>query len=166
MPRYLLIVDFRSGPDPAPMEEWDDADVQAHLDHYARLNDELRASGELVGGIALEGPDVARVVRSDGRSGTTVTEGPFADKMAAPDGGFDVMHPGNVSPVVAWLASEDAADVTGRVIEVEGGRICVEEGWRHGPATDLGKRWDAGAVGAEVRSLLGQAQTPEPVYGA
>ena len=97
---------------------------------------------------------------------TRMTEGPFADKMAAPDGGFDVMHPGNVSPVVAWLASEDAADVTGRVIEVEGGRICVEEGWRHGPATDLGKRWDAGAVGAEVRSLLGQAQTPEPVYGA
>ncbi|MBF0688950.1 MAG: hypothetical protein IR158_14435 [Cellulomonas sp.] len=79
MPRYLLIVDFRSGPDPTPMEEWDEADVQAHLDHYARLNDELLASGELVGGIALEGPDVARVVRSDGRSGTTVTEGPFTE---------------------------------------------------------------------------------------
>ncbi|MQW74391.1 SDR family NAD(P)-dependent oxidoreductase [Nocardioides sp. dk4132] len=97
---------------------------------------------------------------------TRMTEGPFADKMAAPEDGFDLMHPGNVSPVVAWLASEDAADVTGRVIEVEGGRICVEEGWRHGPATDVGKRWEAGAVGAELRSLLGQAQTPEPVYGA
>ncbi len=97
---------------------------------------------------------------------TRMTEGPFADRMAAPEEGFDLMHPGNVSPVVAWLASEDAADVTGRVIEVEGGRICVEEGWRHGPATDLGRRWEADAVGAELRSLLGRAQTPEPVYGA
>ena len=29
-------------------------------------------------------------------------------------------------------------DVTGRVLEIEGGQICVEEGWRHGPKRDLG----------------------------
>ena len=97
---------------------------------------------------------------------TRMTEGPFADAMQTPDEGFDTMHPGNVSPVVAWLGSEDAGDVTGRVIEVEGGRICVEEGWRHGPLQDLGARWQAGDVGAAVRSLLAQAATPEPVYGA
>ena len=56
----------------------------------------------------------------------------------AADGGaedaFDAMDPANNSPIVAWLASEDC-DVTGRVIEIEGGQICVEEGWRHGPKT-------------------------------
>jgi NAD(P)-dependent dehydrogenase (short-subunit alcohol dehydrogenase family) len=97
---------------------------------------------------------------------TRMTEGPFADKMAAPTDGFDVMHPGNVSPVVAWLASEDAADVTGRMIEVEGGRICLENGWTHGPSTDLGARWESAMVGTELRSLLAQAPAPEPVYGA
>lgn len=97
---------------------------------------------------------------------TRMTEGPFADKMAPPTDGFDVMHPGNVSPVVAWLASEDAADVTGRMIEVEGGRICVENGWAHGPSTDRGARWESAAVGAELRSLLAQAPAAEPVYGA
>ncbi|KPM52100.1 short-chain dehydrogenase [Frankia sp. R43] len=97
---------------------------------------------------------------------TRMTEGPFAQRMAAPADGFDAMHPGNVSPVVAWLASVDAADVTGRLIEIEGGRICVEEGWRHGPAKDLGARWDAAAVGGTLRSLLAQAARPEPVYGA
>ena len=97
---------------------------------------------------------------------TRMTEGPFADKMATPDSGFDVMHPGNVSPVVAWLASDDAADVTGRVLEIEGGRLCVEDAWRHGPAVDKGARWEAAEVGATVRSLLAQAATPEPVYGA
>jgi len=97
---------------------------------------------------------------------TRMTEGPFAEAMAAPEDGFDAMHPGNVSPVVAWLVSEEAGDVTGRTIEIEGGRICVEEGWNHGPAQDLGRRWEAAEVGPALRSLLGQAATPEPVYGA
>ncbi|HEX7738815.1 MAG TPA: SDR family oxidoreductase [Marmoricola sp.] len=97
---------------------------------------------------------------------TRMTEGPFAAAMAAPEEGFDAMHPGNVSPVVAWLASEDAADVTGRVLEVEGGKICVENAWSHGPAKDLGRRWEATEVGAGVRELIAQAPAPEPVYGA
>ena len=97
---------------------------------------------------------------------TRMTEGPFAGKMRPPEHGFDVMDPANVSPVVAWLASADAADVTGRILEVEGGRICVEEGWRHGPAKDLGARWDAADVGEVLRALLTQAVTPESPYGA
>ena len=55
--------------------------------------------------------------------------------------------PEDNSPVVAWLASEDAADVTGRVIEIEGGQICVEQGWAHGPRLDPGRRWEAAEVG-------------------
>ena len=96
---------------------------------------------------------------------TRMTEAAFAETMARPDSGFDAMDPANVSPVVAWLASVDSADVTGRVLEVEGGKICVEDGWRHGPARDLGRRWEAGEVGAAVRDLLAEATDPEPVYG-
>ena len=62
--------------------------------------------------------------------------------------------------MVAWLASEDAADVTGRVIEIEGGRICVETGWQHGPAHDLGERWPTAAVGDSLRALLREAPPP------
>jgi NAD(P)-dependent dehydrogenase (short-subunit alcohol dehydrogenase family) len=97
---------------------------------------------------------------------TRMTEAAFAETMARPEGGFDAMDPANVSPVVAWLASEDSGDVTGRVIEVEGGKICIEEGWRHGPLKDIGERWRAGDVGDAVRSLLAGATEPEPVYGA
>lgn len=97
---------------------------------------------------------------------TRMTEGPFADAMAAPEDGFDKMHPGNVSPLVAWLASEDAADVTGRILEIEGGRIRLEEGWRHGPETDAGRRWEAAELGSVVRALLAEGSIPEPVYGA
>lgn len=97
---------------------------------------------------------------------TRMTEGPFAEAMAAPESGFDRMDPANVSPVVAWLASPDSADVTGRVIEIGGGALSVEHGWRHGRIVDLERRWNAGEVGSTVRELIAEGPAPEPVYGA
>jgi NAD(P)-dependent dehydrogenase (short-subunit alcohol dehydrogenase family) len=95
---------------------------------------------------------------------TRMTEGAFPEMMAGSDAAFDAMDPANNSPVVAWLASEDC-DISGRVLEIEGGQICVEEGWRHGPRRDLGRRWEADEVGAAVRDLIDQAAAPDPVYG-
>lgn len=97
---------------------------------------------------------------------TRMTEGAFAEAMAAPETGFDRMDPANVSPIVAWLASADSEGVTGRVIEIEGGNICVEEGWNHGASFDLGRRWEAAEVGPKLRELLAASAVPEPVYGA
>ncbi|WP_433411882.1 SDR family oxidoreductase [Microtetraspora malaysiensis] len=98
---------------------------------------------------------------------TRMTEEVFAATMAAPEeGAFDAMAPENVSPLVAWLGSAESRDVTGRVFEVEGGRICVMEGFRHGPATDKGVRWDPAELGPEISGLLKEAARPEPVYGA
>lgn len=96
---------------------------------------------------------------------TRMTEGPFADAMAAPEDGFDRMNPANVSPIVAWLASTDCT-ITGRVLEIEGGRICLEEGWRHGPVREHDRRWRADEVGEAVRSMIAEGVAPEPVYGA
>jgi hypothetical protein len=84
--------------------------------------------------------------------------------MAPVVDGFDAMEPANNSPVVAWLASEEAGDVTGRVIEIEGGRICLEQGWTHGPSRDIGRCWESAEVGTALRALIAQAPAPEPVY--
>lgn len=98
---------------------------------------------------------------------TRMTEEVFARTMAAPtEGVFDAMAPENVAPFVVWLGSEDSADVTGRVFEVEGGRISVADGWQHGPAFDKGARWEPDEIGAVVRDLLREAPAPAPVYGA
>ena len=97
---------------------------------------------------------------------TRMTEHTFAETMAAPGSGFDVMAPENVSPLVVWLGSGASAGVTGRVFEVEGGRIAVMEGWRAGPSVDKGERWGAGEVGEVVVKLLGEAEIPGAVYGA
>ncbi|MFF0221581.1 SDR family oxidoreductase [Streptomyces sp. NPDC004629] len=89
----------------------------------------------------------------------------FADRMRAPDSGFDAMHPGNVSPLVVWLASADSGDVTGRLFEAEGGTIGVADGWRHGPRAVRDRRWRPAEVGAAVRGLLADAPAPAPVHG-
>ncbi len=99
---------------------------------------------------------------------TRMTEEVFAETMAAPaEGEFDAMAPENVSPLVVWLGSVDSAGVTGRVFEVEGGKISVADGWQHGP--DVSTR---APVGARARSgrrprllaspVLRQSTAPDP----
>jgi hypothetical protein len=86
--------------------------------------------------------------------------------MAAPGAGeFDAMAPENVAPIVAWLASTQSAHVTGRVFEVEGGKLAIADGWHHGEAVDKGARWEPAELGPVVDDLLAKSPTPDPVYG-
>jgi len=96
---------------------------------------------------------------------TRMTEQTFADQMARPDDGFDAMAPENVSPLVVWLGSAESAGVTGRVFEVEGGKVSVADGWHHGPAVDKRARWKPQELGPVVRDLLAKTTPPDPVYG-
>src|SRR5215470_1563003 len=91
---------------------------------------------------------------------TRMTEDLFPDAMKPPEQGFDGMAPENVSPVVVWLASPQAAGITGRVFEVMGGRLGLAEGWRHGPAVDQGGAIEPEAVGALVERLLAESGPP------
>ena len=79
MTKYLLIVDFQPGVAETPMEEWLPEEVEAHLAYYGTLNRELLATGELVQTEILTGPDLAKVVTSDGITAPVVTDGPFGE---------------------------------------------------------------------------------------
>jgi NAD(P)-dependent dehydrogenase (short-subunit alcohol dehydrogenase family) len=97
---------------------------------------------------------------------TRMTEGVFTEMMAKPESGFDAMDPANVSPLVVWLGSAEARDVTGQVFELEGGKVSVAEGWHHGPSRDRDDRWAPSELGPVVAELLAEARPPDPVYGA
>ena len=52
------------------------------------------------------------------------------DTVAAPsDGSFDLFHPGNVSPLVAYLAAADCP-FTGGVFHVGGNEVGLYSGWQ------------------------------------
>ena len=61
-----------------------------------------------------------------------------------------------VSPIVVYLASEQAADITGRVIQAGFGRLAVCEGWRRGAETAQVE--DPATAGARVREMIAAAR--------
>ena len=79
MSKFVLIVNFEGGVVDTPMEEWKPEEVQAHLDYYRALNAELRATGELIETAVLAGPELAKVVTSNGKGAPMVTDGPFQE---------------------------------------------------------------------------------------
>jgi hypothetical protein len=58
-----------------------------------------------------------------------------------PEGQFDEMAPENVSPLVAYLATDHAQNITGRWLSIRGGKL---ESWlppQLAKTVDLGRKW-------------------------
>ena len=100
------------------------------------------------------------------RTGMTTAVPAMAERMAAPeDGSFDHFAPENVSSVVTWLCSEQSAHVTGQIIEAEGGRIAIADGWRSTEGVDKGSRWAPADVGTAVEAAMASAVPAQQVWG-
>ena len=100
------------------------------------------------------------------RTGMTTAVPAMAERMKQPeDGSFDHFAPENVSSVVAWLASPEGAKLTGRVIESEGGRLCICDGWRTTEGVDRGAHWAPAEIGAAIDELLAREVPAQPVWG-
>jgi NAD(P)-dependent dehydrogenase (short-subunit alcohol dehydrogenase family) len=73
----------------------------------------------------------------------------------APEG-VDPMAAENVSPIIVWLASDDAHWVTGQIFHMMGGRCDRLEGWRIAATrTRTGRHWEAEELADAVRALFG-----------
>jgi NAD(P)-dependent dehydrogenase (short-subunit alcohol dehydrogenase family) len=100
------------------------------------------------------------------RARTRMTESVLGDfGMPPPGGAFDEWDPDNVGPVVAWLASDDAADVTGQVFVVIGGRVHLMEGWTLAGEIEQGERWSVDAITARKQELFGDRRSGAPKMG-
>jgi NAD(P)-dependent dehydrogenase (short-subunit alcohol dehydrogenase family) len=69
-----------------------------------------------------------------------------------------------VSPVVAYLASEAAQDITGRVIQAGVGRIGVCEGWRRG--AEVPQVADPNEAGRLIRQMIPKVRKNSGMDGA
>jgi NAD(P)-dependent dehydrogenase (short-subunit alcohol dehydrogenase family) len=78
-----------------------------------------------------------------------------------PEGEFDMFSPANIAPLVAWLASDDAAGCSGQVFRVGGRSVWPMKGW-HSAArikNEKPESWDAAALGARIKEELGKGIT-------
>ena len=72
-----------------------------------------------------------------------------ADDVA--EGEWNPMDPSVSSPLVAWLASDEAAHVSGQVIRAVAENIIWMEGWSDGATlNNKGKRWEATKLGSQL----------------
>ena len=78
----------------------------------------------------------------------------IAELVRAPDdpAAFDAYHPANVSPLVAWLATEDCP-LTGRVLYVRGGEIRVMDGWSQGQRFEEDGPWTVAGCARALAEL-------------
>ena len=86
---------------------------------------------------------------------TEATPG-LADIVKAPEepGRFDLWDPANISPLVAYLATE-SCPATGKVFFVQGGQIKSFQGWSLGDGIDKNERWTVAELETEMKKLLG-----------
>jgi NAD(P)-dependent dehydrogenase (short-subunit alcohol dehydrogenase family) len=74
---------------------------------------------------------------------------------------WDPMDPSLASPLVAWLASDKAAHVTGQVIRAVKDEIVLMEGWSNGNTIRKpGKRWEAAELTALMNADIFKSRAP------
>jgi NAD(P)-dependent dehydrogenase (short-subunit alcohol dehydrogenase family) len=76
----------------------------------------------------------------------------------APDEGFDRFDPANISPVVVWLASDAAADISGKVFIVIGGDVHLVQGFEVVSKVQTEGRWTPDGLAARSGDLFGERE--------
>jgi NAD(P)-dependent dehydrogenase (short-subunit alcohol dehydrogenase family) len=86
---------------------------------------------------------------------------PVIEADEVPETEFNPMDPAVSSPLVAWLASDEAQHVTGQVLRAVGERIVWMRGWADGPTiSNGGTRWDATALGTQLNTDVFGTRAP------
>jgi len=91
---------------------------------------------------------------------TQMTEGAFGQLDF--EGDFDPLDPANVAPVVVWLLSDAAAEVSGQVLGITGGLVELYEGWHVVASQEAPRRWTAEELALAAPRLFGGRPTRAP----
>jgi NAD(P)-dependent dehydrogenase (short-subunit alcohol dehydrogenase family) len=78
-----------------------------------------------------------------------------------PEDEWNRMDPAVSSPLVAWLASDEADHVTGQIIRAVAENIILMKGWEDGPTINNGgARWDATTLGQQLATDVFGTRAP------
>ena len=94
---------------------------------------------------------------------TRMTELAFGE-IAAPEEGFDAFAPENIAPIVAYLASDDAAGITGQVFGVQGASIALLQGWTPSGVISKDSAWEPAELMDAIEQIIpGRKIQPDPM---
>ena len=84
---------------------------------------------------------------------TRLTEATFGEIKS--EGSFDTWAPENIAPIVVFLATEQAASITGQVFYTGGGSVQLYDGW--GPVQEIerNERWTVEDLIDKVPGMFG-----------
>lgn len=126
-------------------------------------------------GIASLGVVVAREMEKYGvtcnvlnpRARTRMTVNTFgADRLTGKEGEFDYNDPDNVSPWVAYLCTDHAADITGQTFVCGGDTVAWMQGWTRASRIKKAKdRWTPEELVEARAELFGDKSTRPPKFG-
>ena len=86
---------------------------------------------------------------------------PVIEPDEIPEDEWNRMDPAVSSPLVAWLASDESAHVTGQVIRAVAEDIVWMTGWTNGATlSNGGKRWDATKLGTQLATDVFGTRAP------
>jgi NAD(P)-dependent dehydrogenase (short-subunit alcohol dehydrogenase family) len=89
------------------------------------------------------------------RARTRMTEGTFGGFGASEEGKFDQMDPDNIAPLIGFLASPAASDVSGQVFALWGGLVHRMTGWQPVATVEKDGRWTIDELDAKKTDLFG-----------
>ena len=99
------------------------------------------------------------------RARTRMTESVLGSLLPE-EGAFDEWDPANIAPVVAWIAAEQSAGITGQVFVVNGDKVHLMSGWhRIGRIDNSGQQWTVDELQAKSAELFGEHSTGRPAMG-
>jgi NAD(P)-dependent dehydrogenase (short-subunit alcohol dehydrogenase family) len=98
------------------------------------------------------------------RTRLTATVAGSSDFMEKKEGQPDQFAPENISAVVAWLASDESAGVTGQVLKIMGGSLQLLRGWRPVAQNTEHGEWDLDTVAKVAPDLFAHVPKGVPPF--